>query len=70
MSVTAHKQLENSGLPMTASGVEVAEILGVTPRRLRQLVAEGYVEGKLGRDEYDTLRAISTYLSYCRNLKR
>lgn len=53
-------------LPETATTQEIADILGVTPRHLQQLVSEGHIDGKLERGRFNLRRAIATYLAYCR----
>lgn len=47
------------------TGPEMADVLGLEPRRFQQLVREGWIEGKFGHNEYDFLRCTHTYLSYC-----
>lgn len=68
--MTADEMLAKSGFPARAGCADMASVLGVTPRRLRQLAAEGHVEGRLGRDEYDTRMTITTYLDFCRRSKQ
>lgn len=65
-TMTADEKLTKIGIPTRTGCADMAKVLGVTPRRLRQLVSEGHVEGRLARDEYDVHRTIATYLSYCR----
>lgn len=49
----------------TVGTADMAAIIGLTPRRLHQLEAAGWIEGKAGRDQWNLFRTVSTYLAYC-----
>ncbi|MFC3076359.1 hypothetical protein [Shinella pollutisoli] len=55
---------------LVGTGKEVAEALGLEPRRFQQLIQEGHIEGRLGRNEYDVARCLSTYRGYLDSLRR
>lgn len=51
---------------IVVTGKEAARCLGLEPRRFQQLVAEGWIEGKLARNEYDLGQCIRNYADYIR----
>ncbi len=54
----------------TTSTADMAAIVSLTPRRLQQLAAEGWLEGRVGRDQWNVLRTVRTYLSHCAHIGR
>lgn len=54
----------------TAGTADMARTLGISVRRLQQLAAEGWLEGKTGRDEWNLFRTTQTYLAYCQHAGR
>nr|WP_278515354.1 hypothetical protein [Brucella anthropi] len=48
-----------------ASGTEMAEILGLEPRRFQQLVQQRWIEGKIGHNQYDVGLCVRHYRDYC-----
>ncbi|MBU2326852.1 MAG: hypothetical protein KJ755_05755 [Alphaproteobacteria bacterium] len=49
-----------------ATGREVADMLGVSQRRLQQMISEELISGRIGRDQYDLTRVIVTFREYLR----
>lgn len=49
---------------IVCSSEECAEMLGIHLRTFQRLIREGWVEGKIGRNEYDLQRVTATYLSH------
>lgn len=60
------KQLTVERKVYVADGREMAEMLGISQRRLQQLVAEDWVAGKIGRNEFDITQVISSFREYIR----
>ena len=50
----------------TATGREVSEMLGVSQRRLQQMISEELISGRIGRDQYDLSQVIVTFREYLR----
>lgn len=48
---------------------EIAQMIGITPRRVQQLVKDGVLK-KVGRGKYDTVDTIQRYISYQIELER
>ncbi|QLF68320.1 hypothetical protein FE840_001425 [Peteryoungia desertarenae] len=49
-----------------ATGKEMAAMLGVSPRRLQQLVSEGAVSGKIGRNQFNVSDVVVTFREHIR----
>lgn len=47
-----------------ATGPEMAEMLGVSHRRLQQMISEELILGKIGRNSYDISRVIVSFREY------
>lgn len=43
---------------------EVAELLGISPRRLQQLAAGGWIVGRKSHGRWDVTKTVSSYLTH------
>ncbi len=48
----------------TTTTADMAAILGISVRRLQQLAAEGWVDGKTARGEWNVFLTTHTYLAF------
>lgn len=49
----------------TTNTADMARTLSISDRHLQQLAADGWVDGRVGRDRWNVFRTIATYLNYC-----
>lgn len=60
---TLNEKLEN-GDPLT--GAELAQVIGVTPRRVNQLVADGIITRTEREPQFEPVASIGSYIAYLR----
>lgn len=60
---TLTQKLED-GDPLTGS--ELAEVIGVTPRRVNQLVADGIITRTERQPQFEPVASIGSYIAYLR----